>query len=106
MKQTDRTFYVLHVDGVGEYAMRHENGMRCMFVFASKRTISNFVELMELPKHKQFTAVPFESSAIVGFLSEIRPHTQMVAIDPVAHCEFTPIEIDDFIAGLQAGQRW
>ena len=97
--------YALHVDGVGEYAMRRQDGTRCLFLFTNKRTISDFVELMERPEHKEFTAIPFDSvSAIVGLLFEIRSHTQMVAIDPVAYCEFTPVEIDRVIAELQAGQ--
>lgn len=96
------TYYILHVDGVGEYAMRHENGTRCMFVFTSEQTISDFVELMEMPKHKQFSAIPFDTNSLIGFLREIRAQTQTVAIDPRANCEFAPVAVDDFINAINA----
>jgi len=99
MKLLIPPIYVLHVDGVGEYAMRREDGTRCMFVFTSKDTIAQFVELMERPEHKDFTAIPLDTSQLITtFLSEIKQHTQMIAVDPPANCEFAPVAIDDLIA--------
>ena len=79
--------------------MRHADGSRCMFVFTSKDRITRFVELMERPDHKDFTAIPLESTDIISnFLREIKQHTQMIAVDPVANCEFAPVAIADLVA--------
>jgi hypothetical protein len=94
-------YYILHVDGFGDYAMRHENGIRCIFVFTSKQTVSDFVELMEMPEHNEYTAISFDTASLVGFLSEIRPHTKAVAVDPHANCEFTPLAVDDFLNAIR-----
>ena len=96
----DSVFYVLHVDGIGEYAMRNEDGIRCLFLFTSRDTITRFVELIELPEHKNYTAVEFDLPKIIGFLQDIRSHTPAIAIDPVANCEFTPVAIKDFLHAL------
>jgi hypothetical protein len=76
-----------------------------MVVFTSKQTVTDFVELMEMPEHKEFTAIAFDTASLVGFLSEIRPHTQAVAIDPPADCEFEPRAIDDFLDAIRRDQR-
>lgn len=72
-----------------------------MFVFTSKQRISDFVELMELPEHKEFTAIPFDTASLVDFLSEIQLHTQAVAVDPRANCEFTPLAVNDFLDAIR-----
>lgn len=82
--------------------MHHEDGTRCMFVFTSKQTISDFVELMEMPRHKQFSAIPFETNSLLGFLREIGGQVEAIALDPLAYCEFTPVAIDDFVSTLNA----
>jgi len=96
----DSVFYVLHVDGVGEYAMRNADGTRCLFLFTTEQSVSRFVELMELPKQKSFTAMSFDLKQIAEMLLSVLDHTQAIAIDPVADCEFTPVRITDFLHAL------
>lgn len=101
MKPTKRLIppiYVLHADGVGEFAMRNESGNRCMFVFTSRDSVIRFCELMERPNHTELTAIELDSAELIlTFLREIKQTTELIAIDPVANCEFTPVAVDDFI---------
>ena len=88
----DSMFYVLHVDGVGEYTMRRQDGARCLFVFTSEKTVSDFVELMERPEHKDFTAISFTLHQMIGLLTDMLPRVQMIAIDPPANLSFLPLQ--------------
>ena len=95
------THYVLHVDGVGEFAMKNSQGGRCLFLFTSQQAVTVFVERMELPTHKEFTAIPFDAESLARLLSEPIPGTQMVAIDPPSKFEFTPMNVNEFLNRLR-----
>jgi hypothetical protein len=99
-------FYLLHADGVGEYAMRRGDGARCLFVFTGRKTICDFIERMEQPEHKAFTAVDFDSAQLLGLLREVLPQNRFVAVNPVANCQFSPIEMQDFVRALGASDGW
>jgi len=94
-------YYVLHVDGIGEYGARSEKGDRCLFIFTSRKAVSDFVELMELPEHKHFTAVSFDAGSLVELLVGARPIVRQVAIDPATKFEFAPVQLDDFLDRLR-----
>ena len=81
--------------------MKRADGVRCLFIFTGKQSISQFVELMERPQHSDFTAVPFDRESLIDFLSDTRLMNNMVAIDPVADCEFSPIEVGQFINSIR-----
>ena len=95
------TYYILRVDGVGEYGARHESGAWCLFVFASEKTISDFVERKEMPEHKRYTSVAFEIGLLIDFLSTSRATVQAVAVDPPTDFEFVPVAFDDFLDHLR-----
>ena len=95
-------FYVLHVAEQGVFLQRRgRDNARCLFAFSSQEKIASFVELMELPYHRDFVAVEYDLNALIAFLSDISTDVAMIAIDAPTKAEFAPILTRDFLAILR-----
>ena len=90
-------FFVLHVDGVGEYAMKNEDGQRCMLLFSTQAAVVNFVERMEMPTYKSWTALEISPDNVVPFLDELQKSTPLIAFDPNFNDELSPFRISDIL---------
>lgn len=96
----DSRFYVLHVDGVGDYGMTSDSGLHCLFLFTSKHAISGFVDRMEMPDHKAFTAIDFDLRQVADLLSDTAGIVHSIAFDPESDCDFTPVSRADFLRAV------
>ena len=95
--KTIQGFFVLHVDGVGEYAMKNEDGQRCMLLFSTQAAVVNFVERMEMPTYKSWTALEVSPDNVVPFLDELQKSTPLIAFDPNFNDELSPVRIADIL---------
>lgn len=98
----DSLFYLLNVDGLGEYAMKNEDGERCLFVFTSQEAVTKFVDLMELPEHTEFIALQLPAREFADRLDAIIDSNPMIALDPETDCDFRPILTQHLLDALAA----
>ena len=98
--------FALHVVGIGEFAVKNDDGERCLFLFCAPESISEFVEneFVQAGSHyKEFAAIPFESLEMISqFLSDIQATTKFIAFDPLSSGQFTPRPVCDVLRELQA----
>lgn len=82
--------------------MKNDDGERCLFVFTSQDTVTTFVDLMELPEHKQFIAIQLSAKEFADRLESIIDNNPMVALDPETDCDFQPVFTHKILDALAA----
>lgn len=98
----DSLFYLLRVDGIGEYAMGDGEGNHCLFAFSGRETVTEFVGRMELPTHLNFIAISYDIPSFTALLRDILPRFGLIAIDPISKFEFAPVHMKDFLNAIAA----
>jgi hypothetical protein len=89
---------VLHIDGVGEFGVVHDNGLLCLFVFTTRDNLVRFIAGMVAPNFRETSEIILSRPQLEDIVAR---SYHFVALDPTSETQFHAVGKYDFFRDYQ-----